>query len=234
MGNAINTERIFINDRDILEWGAKALRDSIKIGGTVIENDYFQGRNRTNYTLMQTTFGLKPIEFTLVFSDQRLERAVENKSMLEAEMYGGCEVHLPDGFYYRAMLSDIGASDTKGVDGNLVLIEVNYKLMAIQHRELEIVEDGTSFVAKGTMPQMDCRLQVTVGTSASSYVLGGAVFGSVQAGDVLVVDGIKKRFLKNGTWTTAESWITFPSVTPGQNTFTAADTVQVEYYPCYI
>lgn len=234
MGNEINIERIYINDRDILEWSAKALRDSIKVGGTKIENDYFQGRNRTNYTLMQTTFGLKPVEFTLVFEDQRLERAMENKSMLEAEMYGGCEIHLPDGFYYRAMLTNIDKANVKGVDGNQVLVEVAYTFSAIQHRELETVLNGSSFRAKGTMPKMDCRLQVTVGTSASSYILGGAVFGSVQAGDVLVVDGILKRFLKNGAWTTADSWVNFPSVTPGQNSFTALDTVKVEYYPCYI
>ena len=234
MGNAVNIERIYINDRDILQWGARALRDSIKVGGTKVENDYFQGRNRTHYTLMQTTFGLKPVEFTLVFSDQRLNNAMLKKSEFEAEIYGGCEIHLPDGFYYRAMLTNIGSDKVVGVDGDLVLIEVPYTFSAIQHDELEIVPDGTSFLVKGTMPKMDCRLQVTVGANADSYTLGGAVFGSVQAGDVLVVDGINKRFLKNGAWTTANSWVNFPSVTSGQNAITALDTVQVEYYPCYI
>lgn len=234
MGNEINVEKIFINDEDIAEWGAKALRDSIRIGGTEVKNDYFQGRDRTHYTLMQTTFGLKQVEFTLVYSDQMLERAMFNKSRLEAIMFEGSEIHMPDGFYYRSMLDSIGSPKVSGVDGNLVLIEVPYTFKSIQHKELEIVTDGSSFQAKGTMPKMDCRLRVTVGADASSYTLGGAVFGSVQAGDVLVVDGILKRFLKNGTWTTANSWVNFPSVTPGQNIFTALDTVQVEYYPCYI
>lgn len=234
MGNEINTERIFIDDQDIAEFGAKALRDSIKIGGTEVKNDYFQGRDRTHYTLMQTTFGLKKVEFTLVYCDQMLERAMENESKLEATMYGGCEIHMPDGFYYRAMLNNIGDAKVQGVDGNQVLIEVTYTFLCMKHRELEIVLDGSSFEAKGTMPKMDCRLSVTVGANALSYTLGGAVFGSVQAGDVLVVDGINKRFMKNGAWTTADSWINFPSVTPGQNIFTALDTVQVEYYPCYI
>lgn len=230
----MNTERIFINDKDILDYGAKALRDTLKIGGTSVENDYFQGRNRTHYTLMQTTFGLKQIDFTLVYQDKYQRRAEENRSKLEAVMFNGCEIYLPNGFYYRAMLQSIGSASTKGVDGNLVLIEVAYQFLAIQHDEMETIENGASFTAKGTTPKMDCILSVTVGATASSYSLGGAVFGSVQAGDVLIVDGINKRFLKNGAWTTATSWITFPSVTSGHNSFTALDPVKVQYYPCYI
>lgn len=230
----MNTERIFINDKDILDYGAKALRDSLVVGGTSVENDYFQGRNRTHYTLMQTTFGLKQLEFTLVYQDQYQHNAELNRSKLEAVMFNGCEIYLPNGFYYRSMLQSIGSASTKGVDGNLVLIEVAYKFLAIQHDEMETIENGASFEAKGTMPKMDCILSVTVGTSASSYSLGGAVFSNVQAGDVLSVDGINKRFLKNGTWTTATSWITFPSVTSGHNSFTASDPVKVQYYPCYI
>ena len=230
----MNTERIFVNDKDILEYGARALRDSIKIGGTSVENDYFQGRNRTNYTLMQTTFGLKQIDFTLVYKDQFLRNAALNRSKLERIMFDGCELHLPDGFYYRSMLTSIGSAATKGVDGKQVLIEVTYQLLGIQHDKLVTIDNGASFIAKGTMPKMDCILSVTVGSSAASYTLGGAVFSNVQAGDVLVVDGINKRFLKNGAWTTATSWITFPSVTSGQNSFTASDPVKVQYYPCYI
>ncbi len=230
----MNTERMFINDKDILEFGAKALRDSISVGGTEITNDYFQGRHRTHYTLMSTTYGLKPLSFTLVYQDTSLRRAMENKSRLEAEMAGTCEIHLPDGFYYRMMLEDIGEANIQGVDGNLVLIECKYKLAGIQHDELVTIEDASNFIAKGTMPRMDCMLSVTVGADADSYILGGATFSNVKQGDVLVVDGIRKRFLKNGSWTTATGWITFPSVISGQNSFTALDTVQAEYYPCYI
>ena len=233
MGNAMNTERMYINDRDILDYGAKALRD-IKVGGTVITNDYFQGRNRTHYTLMSTTFGLKSISFSLVFEDKFLRNAAENRSKLEAEMFSGCEIHLPDGFYYRCMLDSIGEAETKGVDGQQIIIQVAYKLSGIQHDPLVTVENGSSFIATGTMPKMDCILSVTVGANASTYTLGGATFSNVHAGDVLVVDGINKRFLKNGAWTTATSWITFPYVSMGHNSFTAQDTVKVQYYPCYI
>lgn len=230
----INRERIFINDVDISEYGAKALRNSIKIGGTKIDNDYFQGRNRTHYTLMATTYGLKTVGFTLVFIAKRLRRALEQKSKCEASMFNGCEIHLPDGFYYRCMVESIDEASISGVDGLEVLVECQYEFSGIQHDKLEVVEDGAEFYAKGTMPRMDCILEVTVGTSADSYSLGGATFGAVSVGDVLQFDGINKRFLKNGAPTTATDWVSFPYITSGLNQITALDTVKVTYYPCYI
>lgn len=227
-------EKIFINGHDIAEYGAKALRDSIKIGGSEIRNDYFQGRNRTQYTLMDTTHGLKPVGFTLVYIGQNLHEAKEKKSMCEAEMFGGCELYMPDGFYYRCMLNSIGEDETKGVDGVEMLIECTYKLSGIQHGELIEVVNGSQFYAKGTVPKMDCCLEVTVSTSAEHYYLAGADFGAVTAGDVLTFDGIKKRFLKNGAPTTAKEWINFPSVKSGLNQFIAADVPKVTYYPCYL
>lgn len=233
MGNAVNTEKVFINDHDISDYGAKALR-GIVVGGTQITNDYFQGRNRTHYTLMSTQFGLKSISFTLVYDSVLLRTAGEHRSMLEAEMAKGCDLYLPDGFHYRCMLESIGEPEVKGVDGLQVLVSVAYKFSGIQHDPLETIDNGASFIAKGTMPQMDCRLTVTVGADADTYRLRGAVFSNVHAGDVIVFDGINKRFLKNGAPTTATEWITFPYVKPGQNIFTAVDPVKVEYYPCYI
>lgn len=232
MGNEI-TEKIYVNNVDISTYGAKALR-SVKVGGTTITNDYFQGRNRTHYTLMSTTFGLKPVSFTLVYSSSSYRTAMENKSALEAVMFEGCEILLNDGFYYRCILDDIGEAEVLGIDGVEVLVQVAYKLKGIQHDPLVTVADGSSFTASGTMPRMDCRLTVTVGQSAEEYTLAGAVFEDVEAGDVLVFDGILKRFLKNGAPTTAKEWISFPTVKSGLNSFLAEDTVSVEFYPCYI
>lgn len=230
----MNNERIFLNNVDILQYGARALRDTIKVGGTPVTNDYFQGRNRSSYVLMSTTYGLKPVSFSLVYSADDLHTAFENKSMLEAQAFNGCELHLPDGFYYRCMLDEIGDPVVKGADGIGVLVECSYKFLGIQHDEMITVADGTSFIARGTLARMDCILSVTVGADAATYNLGDATFSNVEAGDVLVVDGINKRFLKNGAPTAAANWIGFPYVTSGLNAFTANDIVTVQYYPCYM
>lgn len=228
------SEKMYVNELELAEYGAKADRNSISIGGTKITNDYFQGRNRSHYTLMATTFGLKTVKFKLIFQADLLKDAKLNKSRLEAEMYGGCELYMPDGYYYRCMLDSIGDDVTKGVDGLGVLIECDYQLSGIQHDAMVTVEDGTSFVALGTLARMDCILTVTVSEDATEYMLGGAKFSNVHAGDVLVVDGINKRFLKNGAWVATTDWLSFPYVTPDNNSFTAVDTVKVQYYPSYI
>lgn len=228
------TEKILVNGTDISTYGAKALRKSISVGGTAITNDYFQGRNRSNYTLMATTYGLKPVKFTLAYSALTLREAKEQKSALEAELFGLSEISLPDGFMYRCLLDNIGDEEIAGVDGLGVIVTCAYKFSGIQHDAMVTVADGSSFTAIGTLPKMDCILTVTVGADADTYELGGAVFSDVKAGDVLTVDGIAKRFLKNGAWTTADSWITFPFVKAGNNVFQALDTVEVKYYPCYI
>ena len=230
----MNIERIFINERDIAEYGARALRDTISVGGSEIKNEYFKGRNRTNFTLMSCEFGLKPVSFTLVYMGKFLHEVTENKSKLESEMYNGCEIHLPDGFYYRAMLESMGERKDKGVEGEGWICECKYTFKAIQHEAMITVPNGSNFIAVGTIPHTDCILSVTVGTTADHYTLGGADFGAVTAGDVLVFDGINKRFLKNGAPTMASSWVSFPSVKIGVNHFTALDTVKVQYYPCYL
>lgn len=230
----MNNERIFINNIDILQYGARALRDTIIIGGTPVTNDYFQGRNRSSYVLMSTTFALKPVSFTLVFSANDMRTAFENKSLFEAQAFNGCELYMPNGFYYKCMLDSIGDESTKGADGVGVFVECAYKFLGIQHDAMITIDDATSFIAKGTLSRMDCIVMATVGADATSYELGGATFKNVVAGDVLVVDGINKRFLKNGAPTVATNWIGFPFVKSGVNAFLATDVVTVRYYPCYM
>ena len=132
------------------------------------------------------------------------------------------------------MLESIGDSETKGIDGVEVLIECAYKLKGIQHERMIEVANGSRFFARGTMPTMDCIIEVTVSQDAEHYRIAGADFGAVEAGDVLTFDGINKRFLKNGAPTTAKEWISFPRVTSGLNQFVTPDIPKVKYYPCYL
>lgn len=225
-------ETIYINGTDVKSLGAESMR-AYGVGGTALENDYFQGRNRTNFTLLSAVFKLKPIWFQLVFKADTRHDAMQQKSNVDALLYGTSEIFLPDGYYYRAMLESIGEIEWQGQDGAGMLAIVKYSMNGMQHDPLVTVT-GASFYAAGTTPQMDASLTVKVSTAAASYNLGGAVFENVAAGDVLTFDGIYKRTLKNGAPATATGWINFPVVTPGPNSLTAADPVTVQYYPCYL
>ena len=59
-------ETIYINGKDIRDFGAEGQRD-YTIGGTQVTNEYFQGRNRTSYVVLASFFGMKTINSRLFF-----------------------------------------------------------------------------------------------------------------------------------------------------------------------
>ena len=226
-------ETIYINGKDIRDFGAEGQRD-YTIGGTQVTNEYFQGRNRTSYVVLASFFGMKTIQFTLVFSAKTRHEALLNKSCLDALLFGKPEIYMPDGFYYSCILNSIGDIEWQGQDGNLMLAIASYQLTGMQHGELVTVL-GDDFICSSTMEKTDCILSVTVSQAAETYALGGAIFHDVAAGEKLVFDGINKRILRNGAPGAANvEWINFPSLAPGKNSVTAADPVTVEYYPTYM
>ena len=227
-------ENVYINGRDLHSFGAQALRD-YTVGGTEITSQTYQGRDRTHFTNIFNQFGMKPISFTVVFTGQRRREVESLRSALTAELYGVSEITLPDEFTYRCVLESVGDGEWKGQEGNQWLLLQDYSLKGIQHDALVSVADGrTRFYVRGTMPQMDARLTMTVPSASSSVTFCGADFGACSAGDVLVFDGIEKRLMKNGAPAKATGYFEFPFVTPEWNNFTGSAPIKVEYFPCYI
>lgn len=225
----------YINGVNPEDYGVLPLRE-YTVGGTKITNDIFQGRNRSDYRLLAGVYGRKPITLTLVYSGKTYREAKLLQSTVESWMWGKIELFLPDGFYYTSTLDSIGDGTPEGVDGNQVLCGVEYSFSGIQHDPLVTVQNAaTGFLNPGTLPYADCICSVTASAAASSYQLAGATFQNVAQGEQLTVDGINGRLLRNGAPAPGNVTFTkFPTVTPGQNSFSAADPVTVQYYPCYI
>ena len=225
----------YINNVDPASYGVLPLRE-YTVGGTSITNEIFQGRNRSSYRQLSKVYGQKPITFTLVYPGTTYREAKLLQSTVESWMWGIVELFLPDGFYYTSTLQSIGDGTPEGVDGNQVLISVEYSFNGMQHDPLVTVQNAAAgFINPGTLPFADCICSVTAGAAASSYQLAGTTFQNVQQGEQLTVDGINMRILRNGAPAPGNvTFTTFPSVTPGLNTFTAADPVTVQYYPCYM
>ena len=57
---------------------------------------------------------------------------------------------------------------------------------------------GGTLYARGTAPDMECRITCTVGAAADSYLMAGILWVDVEAGDVLVLDGIRRAVTRNG------------------------------------
>lgn len=225
-------ETAYVDGKDILDIGA--VLESYSVGGTEITNNIYQGRNRTNFNLLSKQFGQKEISLTVFFHEQDRHALTQKQSMLTAMMTGVVDLYLPDGFYYRSVLDDIGDLQIIGADGQGVIAECTYTLTGIQHDALQTIT-GNTFWADGTMWQMDCILTCTASRAYTSIQVGTVTFTGVSSGDVLTADGINGRLLQNGVPTAGTASFThLPFVVPGEQTITCPETLTIQYYPSYI
>jgi hypothetical protein len=205
-------ETAYVNGVSILDVGA--ILESYSVSGTEITNEVYQGRNRTHFNLLAKQFGRKTVTMTVFFHAVDRHLLTIQQSKLTAMLTGVVELMLPDGFYYRSTLDEVGDLSIIGVDGKGCIAECTYTLSGIQHDELVTVE-GNTVVADGTLWQMDCILSCTASRAYSSIQVGTVTFTGVSAGNVLTADGINGRLLKNGTPTTGASFTHLPYLVPG-------------------
>ena len=229
---------LLVNGRPLSDFGGQMLLD-YSIGETPLDNSVFQGVNRTSWRLLQSTFGRRSITMTIVFTGEDVHDAKVKRSLFNAELFGETELFIhDDGFFYTVSCDSLGTEVIDGIGEKTASVKSTYKFTGIRHAALvkEIIPaGGGTLLCRSTMPFTDVRLSVTVGTTASYYNFGGASFGPVTAGDVLVFDGIDGKITRNGSNYAASTWWTeFPQLTPGTNYLDALDAITVEYYPTYL
>jgi hypothetical protein len=256
-------EPLTVNGIPLSEWGGMALLD-YSVGETELQNPFFLGINRTTPLLLKTMFGARTLTLTIQFEGRTLHDAKMRRSRFNAEVAGKSEIYIPDdGFFYSCICQSLGEERLVGQCESNAKVEATYTFTAFRHGAtvIESVPPWQAFKdglysksypqinCLSTVPQTDCKLTTTVDADAPAFVLGGAEFGPVSAGDVLTVDGIRKLVLKNGEDCSASmhwaAFSSFPSLTPGENTIITgryssgvlilneADVV-VEYTPTYL
>ena len=235
--NELTNCGLLVNGRPLSWYGGAALLD-YSVGETELKTETFQGVDRTSWNLLKAFAGRRAVKITVIFTGDSLHAAKLQRSKLNAELFGRCELFIADdGFFYDCSCESVGAEVLVGMGAREAKIKAEYSFKGIRRDALQTVTvpANGSFFCKSTFPFTDCRLTATVGTTASSYTLGGATFSSVTAGDVLVFDGITGAITKNGaSYAASVSWVNFPSLTPGENENDALDAVTVEYYPAFI
>lgn len=225
-----NPYTAFINDIDITDYGAVV--ESFKVSGSALANSIYQGRNRTTFHELAYTVGMKTITLNLFFSAPTRKRLTLNKSALDALMVGKIVLHMPDGFYYDAVLTGSAELQMLGVEQNQLIALCTYTFQGIQRDELRTVT-GNTILAEGTAPRMDCRLKCTATANRSTLQVGTVTFSGINTGDEIVADGIDGILTVNGTPVVA-SFTKLPYLVPGEQTFACPETLTIEYYPTYI
>jgi hypothetical protein len=219
---------MYINNTNLLDFGGN-LRMEYTYTPPTISNDYFKGRKRSTFILLNSNFELGTLSCPVVFEGKNREDVTAQKSAFEQIAFGSCDIDMEDGYSYFAFLDSIGEASYPSES----LIEVDYTFQCIRHGQYE-TSVGNSVFCKSTLPNTDCILSVTVGSAGSNYVVGTVTFPTVTQGQQIVVDGINKRILVNGAPAADQAeWTVFPYLVPGENNLTCDDTMTVEYYPVY-
>ena len=226
----------FVDGRGSSEFGARLLA-SYSIGGASLTRSRIQPTAGMRFVPAGSRVGLREISLPVHIYGQSPRDAAQRKSALDAALLADpVELALPDGFLYTASLDKIGAVTELSADG--CILAGSYTLSGFRHDLLETVRlpaGGGTLYARGTAPAMECRISCTVGSTADSYQMAGILWVDLQAGDVLVLDGIRRTVTKNGKNALNQCDLTrWPLLTPGKNTLTAPDALTVEYTPIWL
>ena len=226
----------YIDGRGSSEFGARLLA-SYSVGGAAIERQRVRPSAGMRFVPAGSRIGLKQLSLPVHVFGQNPRDAQQKKSALDAALLADpVELALPDGFLYTASCDEIGEVTEYTPDG--CILAGSYKLSGFRHDLLETVHlpaEGGTMWAKGTAPDMECRLTCTAGAAAESYLMAGILWVSVEAGDVLVLDGIRRTVTRNGENALNQTDLTqWPLLAPGQNILTAPDALTVEYYPVWL
>lgn len=226
----------FVDGRGSSEFGARLLA-KYSVGGVSIERDRVQPAQGLHFIPCATRLGLKEITLPVHVYGPTPRQAQERKSALDAALLADpVELALPDGFLYRASLDEIGAVTEVSQEG--CILSGSYTLSGCRHDLPETVTlpaGGGTLYARGTAPDMECRITCTVGAAADSYLMAGILWVDVKAGDVLVLDGIRRKVTRNDENSLNQTDLTqWPLLAPGPNIMTAPDAMTVEYYPIYL
>lgn len=206
-----------------------------KVRDEAPDRTFVLGQKATAFTVYGGISPMKTISLTLHIAGATTEQAARHRSRLMAALAEDItELFLPDGFLYRAAITEMGEQKEVTADG--LLLETACTLRGLRCRPLETVPDVNGvFFADGTAPFMDCRLTCTAGADAERYTMAGVTWQNVAAGDVLVLDGLEHRLLKNGASAAGDNDASdWPKLRPGENTLTAPDSLTVEYYPVFL
>lgn len=223
----------YINGHGASEFSARLLT-SWSVTGAEMSRVLIRGAAGSTMVSPAPRLGTKTIRLPVDIFGKEPEEAEIHRSMLAAALnQGTVDLWMPDGFVYRCVLAQVG--DKTELDAWGCRVHTEFTLVGFQCRPLvRVTPSENRLYAYGTWPGMDCRLTVTVGAEAAQYPMAGVTWTNVKAGDVLVLDGLEKRILKNGFSAALDcDAVDWPRLYPGENRLTCPDQLTVEYYPTY-
>lgn len=157
---------LLINGEPLTSFGGMTLLD-YTIGAVPLTMDTWQGKNRTNWNLLNAEYGVREIRLTIRFTGENLHAAKLLRSRFNSRLFGEFELFIPgDGFHYTCWPDNLGDEVLVGVGRREAQIKSEYKFKGVRHDPLVTVNVPANgkLYCESTLPKTDCRITATVQT----------------------------------------------------------------------
>ena len=241
----VKQKEMYISNKDLADFNARLL--SYTVGGTEYSQTYNNATTNTGIfpILFSSDYGLREISITVVFKPDKkyfsfkdtLHNLIINKNKLDTALLSDeVELFLPDGFYYRVILTKAGNEKIEGQE-----LEATYNFVGVRHEEKVALKlsfgDSTThtFTVKGNTKTGAKISFTTVNANKFDIYLNDSIYNfSNIVLENIILDGINKEIKSN----TNVEFINFPTLKPDANTLASSvkafNDITVEYYPIWV
>lgn len=218
-----------VNGVALATYGASLL--SYNTGAVALKNNYFKPNKRLFPAIFAPDMPLRSVSIKCEFFAEGDALAESASTNLGFTLTAETDLYLPDGFYYRGVLTNAG-KPTRVAEG---IFQREYTLAAYRHG----AKESASLSASGTVNikgNMDAAVKYTITMGGgTSFTINGITVSGIT-GSTVVIDGIAGKITEDGVNCFDKTDITeFPTLKAGNNAVTIAGngSVTIEYYPIY-
>lgn len=241
----IKRNEMFVNNIDLADFNARLL--SYTVSGTEYTQTYNNATTSTSIypLLFNSDYGLRSISITVIFKPDKkylsfkdtLHSLVKNKTYLDTKLLNSeLELLLPDGFYYRVILTKTSDEKIEGQE-----LEATYNFVGIRHEQkvtLDLSFENSinqTFTIQGNAKTSAIISFTTINTNKFNMYLNDSkyTFSNVALENIML-DGIYKQIISD----TNIEFIDFPALKTGLNTLKSSvkafNNLTIEYYPIWV
>lgn len=202
---------------------------SYSVGALKRSNGYLLPARSLFPIWLQPNLGTRKVKIKLDVEGRSRHDIEMNISKLTQVLSDGCELLLPDGFYYSTVLDK--ASDTKEVAP--WLHQITFELIGARHGA-KVTEKLTESASIYVLGNMTTPVRYTVTPSDASFRINDIEVSGVSG--TVILDGIEGRFMQGTQNVFSKTNITdFPKLDIGKQEIELENvsSIKIEYYPLY-
>lgn len=219
----------YINSTNLSDLAAYVLADYTVTSAPINRTVYAGGC--ASYVASKAKIGLKKIKIPLRVIKKTTQEAEAIKSyILSLCMSPETNLRLPNGCNYIVALTESGQAK-KMREG---VIDFMLSFTGYQRGNLVTAKTPT-VMCFSTVPETPYKITGVV-ADAGEYQIAGVTIARCAVDDVIVIDGLAGKLSKNGDaiLIADTNFVSFPALSPGQNTVVCTTPATVEYYPIYM